>query len=317
MSNELEFVTIQINSFEGCEKMPLLKEMNLSSSKKKLQEHYFEMKKDPSFQKLIHKLELSDQEAMKITSKLQDTLEEVIHCKNCKGMHMCQNSLKGHVMFPEKKEGCIYFSYAPCQFQKAFQNSRKEKNEQANANCYARMKDIDMTGDKKRMDVIKWIDQFFSEYEYQKDMKGIYLYGSFGSGKTFLVNALFHELELSKHASILVVYFPEALRNLKEDWDFYDSKMRQYQTVDLLLLDDIGAEKVTEWGRDEVLGTILQYRMEHRLPTFFTSNMNLNDLEKHLAETGKNVDTIKARRIIERIKQLSVSFELISENRRK
>ena len=32
----------------------------------------------------------------------------------------------------------------------------------------------------------------------------------------------------------------------------------------MLLLDDIGAETVTEWSRDEVLGTILQYRMEEK-----------------------------------------------------
>lgn len=297
--------------------MPLLQEMNLSSSKKQLQENYLQIKKDASFQKLVKKLELSDEEAMKIASKLQDTIEEMTHCNSCKGTFMCENSLKGHLLFPEKKEGNIYFSYTPCQFQKAFIKSIKEKEEKANLNSRARMKDIDMTGDKKRMNVIKWIDHFYSNYDYQKDIKGLYLHGSFGSGKTFLISALFHELLESKHASISIVYFPEVLRTLKEDWDFYESKMRQYQTVDLLLLDDIGAEKVTEWGRDEVLGTILQYRMEHHLSTFFTSNMSLDDLEKHLSNTGKNVDTIKARRIIERIKQLSVSMELISENRRK
>ena len=87
--------------------------------------------------------------------------------------------------------------------------------------------------------------------------------------------------------------------------------------VDLLFLDDIGAEKITEWGRDEVLGTILQYRMEHQLPTFFSSNMSIGDLENHLAGVGPFKDLVKARRIIERIKQLSEEKELISENRRK
>ena len=296
--------------------MPLLEEMNLSHSKKKLQENYKEVKKDPSFQKLIQKLELLDEDAMKITSKLQDTLEEINHCNKCKGIYMCQNSLKGHMLCPEKKEGSIYFSYAPCKYQKSLLKAVREKEEKASLNLKARMKDIDMTGDKKRMEAIKWIGHFFSEYDFTKDMKGLYLHGSFGSGKTFLISALFHELKLSKHISTLVVYFPEALRTLKDDWDFYESKMHEYQTVDLLLLDDIGAEKVTEWGRDEVLGTILQYRMDHHLPTFFTSNMNLQELEIHLSNTGKTVDVVKARRIIERIKQLSFPLELISENRR-
>ena len=33
----------------------------------------------------------------------------------------------------------------------------------------------------------------------------------------------------------------------------------------LLLIDDLGAEGVTSWSRDEILGTILQYRMQEHL----------------------------------------------------
>ena len=87
--------------------------------------------------------------------------------------------------------------------------------------------------------------------------------------------------------------------------------------VDMLLLDDIGAETVTEWSRDEVLGTILQYRMEEGLATFFTSNLTISELEQHLAVTNKDVDNVKARRIIERIKQLTDDMTMISVNLRK
>ena len=86
--------------------------------------------------------------------------------------------------------------------------------------------------------------------------------------------------------------------------------------IPLLLLDDIGAEKVSDWSRDEVLGIILQYRMENHLPTFFTSNLTLDELEKALSITSSGVDKVKARRIVERIKQLTVYHELISKNRR-
>ena len=82
------------------------------------------------------------------------------------------------------------------------------------------------------------------------------------------------------------------------------------------MLDDIGAENVTNWGRDEILGTILQYRMDNHLTTFFTSNLDINELEKHLSITKDNMDMVKARRIIERIKQLTIDMELISKNRR-
>ena len=57
--------------------------------------------------------------------------------------------------------------------------------------------------------------------------------------------------------------------------------------------------------------------MTENLPTFFTSNLNLNELEEHLSITGKNEDKVKARRIIERIKCLSQDIELIGKSRRK
>ena len=89
------------------------------------------------------------------------------------------------------------------------------------------------------------------------------------------------------------------------------------QKTPLLLIDDIGAEKVTSWARDEILGTILQSRMNNLLPTFFTSNLNIQELETHLSLINESEDKVKARRIIERIQQLTDDMELISVNRRK
>ena len=113
-----------------------------------------------------------------------------------------------------------------------------------------------------------------------------------------------------------MIYFPEILRELKSDWELYEARMKEYQTVDILCIDDIGAEKVSEWSRDEVLGTILQTRMNHNLTTFFTSNLSLAELEHHFLTSEKSDERIKARRIMERIKQLAIEMELISENRR-
>ena len=56
--------------------------------------------------------------------------------------------------------------------------------------------------------------------------------------------------------------------------------------------------------------------MENHLPTFFTSNLSLIELEKNLSITSSGVDKVKARRIIERIKQMTINLELVSKNRR-
>ena len=84
-----------------------------------------------------------------------------------------------------------------------------------------------------------------------------------------------------------------------------------------MLLDDIGAETTTPWNRDEILGTILQYRMDNKKATFFTSNLNIKELENHFITSNKDEEVIKARRIIERVKYLTDELELIGENKRK
>ena len=93
--------------------------------------------------------------------------------------------------------------------------------------------------------------------------------------------------------------------------------MNDLKNADILLLDDIGAESVSEWSRDEILGTILQYRMDAKKTTFFTSNLTIEELEQHLSITKNGVNIVKAKRIIERIKQLTEDIELISKNRRR
>ena len=50
---------------------------------------------------------------------------------------------------------------------------------------------------------------------------------------------------------------------------------------------------------------------------FITSNLNIEELEIHLSLVKNNMDKVKARRIIERIKQLTTDVTLISENKRK
>lgn len=56
--------------------------------------------------------------------------------------------------------------------------------------------------------------------------------------------------------------------------------------------------------------------MNNKLSTFFTSNLTLEELEVHLSISKNSEDKVKARRIIERIKELTEDLELVSINRR-
>ena len=274
--------------------------------------------KDPDFMKLVNKVKVKEEIAMKYTSKLQRCVSELNNCKNCPGLHACSNSSKGYVLYPRKDDELVQFDAIACKYlQKELEltaNSSKMYFQPA-AIRLASMKDIDKK-DKKRLDAIKWIVNFYKEYKKDKHIKGLYLHGSFGSGKTYLLAALFNELA-KEGSKAIICYYPEMLRKLKESFgSTFDLDMDELKTCDLLLIDDIGAESVTSWSRDEILSTILQYRMDESLPTFLTSNLNISELEEHLAETKESVDKVKSRRIIERIKQLTDDIEIVSVNRR-
>ena len=265
--------------------------MTLSEKVKKTLEHDLEVSmQDKDFASLVKRLKISKDLAMKNNSSLEDTCAELKNCSNCQGLFMCKNKLSGHVLYPSVDEDSIKFIYTPCKYQKK--------------------------QDKALQELVKWLKEFYDNYEKVNTLKGLYLHGSFGSGKTYLIAALLNELETKKKAITEIVYVPELLRNMKEDFSLIEDKMRYLQNVDILLLDDIGAENVTPWGRDEILGTILQYRMNNKLTTFFTSNYTIEELEAHLAVTKNAEDKVKAKRIIERIKQLTEDIELISINRR-
>ncbi len=66
---------------------------------------------------------------------------------------------------------------------------------------------------------------------------------------------------LSKVRSHKFIYLPEFIRTLKggfKDGSF-EKKLHRVREANILMLDDIGAEEVTPWVRDEVIAPLLHY----------------------------------------------------------
>lgn len=290
-------------------------------NKENLKISYQEALRDEQFKKIVSFLDVEEPELMKYTSKLQHAASELKNCKGCKGLVECQNEVCGFVYYPEVYNNKLNFSYKACKFEKEHLKETKYMDniyyfDEPKSIKEASMKDIDKT-DKNRLPIIKWLAEFIANYKTNKNIKGLYLHGSFGSGKTYLIAATFNELAKDK-TKVAIVYYPEFLRELKASFDTdFATKFNTIKKVPILLLDDIGAENTTAWGRDEILGPILQYRMEESMPTFFTSNLTKEELEIHFSITKDKTDKLKSRRIIERINQLTDELSLLSENRRK
>ena len=171
--------------------------------------------------------------------------------------------------------------------------------------------------DVARLTVLNRMIKFVNDYPDNR--KGLYLYGDFGVGKSFMVAALAHDLSEKRGVSSTLLHYPSFVIDVKNAIGDGNVKnlVDEIKQAEVLIFDDIGAEQSTPWVRDEVLQVILQYRMQEDLPTFFTSNFNFEDLEKHFAK-GKNGndETWEARRVMERIRYLAEETRLEGENRR-
>src|SRR5699024_10382868 len=95
-----------------------------------------------------------------------------------------------------------------------------------------------------------------------EDGEGLYLYGKFGVGKTYLMGAVMNALRMREIDSF-IIYKPDFFREMRQaigDGTFQE-KLETVKRAKVFILDDIGAETISAWARDDVLGAILQFRM--------------------------------------------------------
>lgn len=282
--------------------------------------NFNEAKENKCFSEFVSKLNLPDEKLMKYTTTLEECSENYYICGKCKGLLSCPFKLVGYSYLPRVIDGRLEFDYQPCKYK---MKDLKNNSYKENVFSFAVPRDVldaDMnniySNDSNRYEAILWINTFLGNYRKGDVSKGLYLYGNFGSGKTYLISALFNELAHDGVKSA-VVFWPEFLRDLKSSFSTdFNEKYDFVKSVPLLLIDDIGAENTTAWGRDEIFCPLVQYRMQEHLPTFFTSNLDLKALEEHFSVTKDKVDHIKARRIIERIIQLTDQVSMVSKNLR-
>jgi DNA replication protein DnaC len=92
---------------------------------------------------------------------------------------------------------------------------------------------------------------------------------------------------IRKQEPALFVTVPELLDNLREVYMIpgrdIDEWMDTVKNANLLVLDDLGAEKPTPWVQERIF-VIVNHRYREALPTIFTSNIGPKDLAAQLGE---------------------------------
>lgn len=148
--------------------------------------------------------------------------------------------------------------------------------------------------------------------EYFTQGKGLYLEGPCGTGKTHLAIAIALAI-INTGVPVICKTSIDILGDIKRCYErnsevTEEEVLEAYKTVDLLIIDDLGKEQVTEWSVP-VLYSILNERYEALLPTIITTNYNTTALAEKLSAKG-DAETATAiiSRFVENSKRVTMSW---------
>ena len=223
-------------------------------------------------------------------------------CKNCDGAK-CLKSDKGYGPFEEavlfrEENGNVRLTHRECVIR--LKHFRQEALNQAFTSSK-----IPKLYQGKTFDDYKLTKGNAKAVEATKKAietdKGLFLAGNCGCGKTMLA-AIAASESLKRGKSVIFAAVPRLLSDIKATFDSEESTLdilRSIESVDLLVLDDLGTEKTTDWTA-ELLFSIVNARYNDSKQTIITTNYTPEELQMHIAGTDSKWKTT-AERILSRI----------------
>lgn len=163
--------------------------------------------------------------------------------------------------------------------------------------------DFDIYGKDMAMAKVKAIvNGFILKFSlWQREGKNLYIYSKTkGTGKTMLSCILLNEVTMRHMTPARFITVYDYLNTVTESWKDKtgdtSARLRDIETAQLLILDDIGAQDPNKLVNDSLF-KLIDRRYSNMLVTIFTSNKKINDL---------GLD----ERIISRIEEKSISVSL-------
>ncbi|MFD1956176.1 primosomal protein DnaI [Paenibacillus thailandensis] len=301
-----------------------------ASIQKQAERKMAELLADPLVERLREKHPQLDEETLRINlNRVYQYVTEYRNCENCPGLDRCPNDFEGHytllacetsgdsVQLYDRKVSCKKFIARRNEEQVRSRIRSFYVDERALNGGYSTSEILDK--DPERIKAVGQVLRYMTRtIEQGLQTEGLYLTGSFGTGKTFLMGYMLHELAKAGYSGV-IVYMPDFVEDLKAMLH-EPGKLKEtvdlMKETDLLVFDDIGAENLNPWVRDHVLGSILNYRM-NRKPTFYTSNYDLDALEQHFSFTAKDGDERhKGERLMNRIRPYVETVLVSGTNKR-
>ena len=257
------------------------------------------LKKNEVILMFLEKYHLDESFVENNSGLLLEWLNAIKICKDCKGLSYCAQKIHGKVMRLYMDErGFVDECFVSCQYEKkkeaALEHRKKFRFSHMSTNDYLiDLNDASFLQAMKESEYQACYNQVVSSIALNQ---GVYLYGTPGTGKSYLLKGVCN-------------YYAKNGKSVS----FVQVPLR---FSDILVLDDIGAESITQWTRDEILLPVLDERMNKKMKTYFSSNYSMEELEQQYRLANKPNSAMASLRILERIRALSNPVGLFGKSRR-
>ena len=148
----------------------------------------------------------------------------------------------------------------------------------------------------------RYVDNF---QQFKEAGQGLMFYGGVGTGKTYVAACIVNAL-IDEGRRCMITNFARVLNTLwsaEEKQEYIDS----FNNYELLVLDDLGAERRSEYAQEQVFN-VIDARYRAKLPLIVTTNLDLKDLT-----TPQNIGN---SRIYDRVLEMCHPVKVEGESRR-
>lgn len=151
-------------------------------------------------------------------------------------------------------------------------------------------------------------ERYVKNFESLKDKgKGLLLFGGVGTGKTFIASCIVNSL-IDKGYRCLVTNMPRIINTVGGTYDGRQEYIDSLNRYDLLVIDDLSAERDTEFS-GEIVNQVIDSRYRSGLPLIVTTNLTSSEI--------KNPADVRKQRLYSRLMEMCVPVEVKGKDRRK
>lgn len=280
--------------------------------------------------KFLDELNFTDDEIIQNYLKIIDINNNLDECNKSYDAY-CINESNMHEEFYRDKNGQLKIQYTPCK--KSILNKKTwnyllnylicDYDQKIITSSTTKENDIKFLKDKKQLYSFQkpLIDSIYHQIQNKK-YHSFYLYGNFNIGKTYIM-ALFANDLAASGLSVSFVDIPKIIRIIKKanSWndreEHYEQYFQKMQNSDILVIDELGIEKFSNYIHIDMLLPIFQHRLINKLPVYFISNFSLEKLKLNYKRTNR--DSVQLDKFINTIENLVENniIELIGTDLRK